>query len=289
MLTDFIVNGLIAGGIYALIALGYTMVYGVLKFINFAHGEIYMVGAYLALTFVVSAGMPILVAVILAIALTACLGVLVEVVAYRPLLRFSRLAPLISSIGVSIILRNIVAIFHGSGPKSLRPSESIREGYKILGASITPVQVTIILTSLVLVFLLDIFFSKTKLGKIIRATSEDRELVNTLGIDSRKVISFVFALGSALAAVGGILVALDQDLIPSMGILAGFKGFTVSIIGGIGNIRGAMVGGIFLGLLENLVAGYLSTGFKDAVSFILLVLFVTIKPQGFFGEAVREA
>ncbi len=280
---QLIVNGLIAGSIYALIALGYTMVYGVLKFINFAHGEIFMIGAYFGYLFYNRLQMSFPIAFLLAVLLTAAVGVIIEKVAYRPLRKSSRLTALITAIGVSIFLQNLISLIFGNYPRTMR-SGLIKEGITLAGVIITPVQLIILITSILLMILLQVWINVTKMGKAIRATADNLEIASVIGIDVNRTISTTFAVGSGLGAVAGILVSLMQDIEPTMGVLSGVKAFTAAVVGGIGNIPGAMFGGYLIGLTENLAIWKISSQYKDLVSFVILIILLFFRPTGILGE-----
>jgi branched-chain amino acid transport system permease protein len=297
-----LVNGLTVGSVYALIALGYTMVYGILEFINFAHGEIYMVGAYLGIIAVALAtslglgGFPILllfIAFVFAMAFSASWGVTIERLAYRPLRQAPRLAPLISALGVSIFLQNFVMVTQGTRDKVFRLTEHplpLTSGSITFGSTqISFVQMMIMGTAVFLMILLSLFIGKTKLGKAMRATAQDQKMAYLVGIDINRVISVTFLIGSALGAAAGVMVALYYGLVNFfIGYIAGIKAFTAAVLGGIGNVPGAMLGGIILGLVESFGAGYLSSEYKDVYAFVILVVFLIFRPQGLLGERVSE-
>jgi len=297
-----LVNGLTVGSVYALIALGYTMVYGILEFINFAHGEIYMIGAYLGIIAVALAtslglgGFPVLlliIAFVFAMAFSASWGVTIERLAYRPLRQAPRLAPLISALGVSIFLQNFVMVTQGTRDKVFRLTEHpipLTSGSITFGnAQISFVQVMIMGTAVFLMILLSLFIGKTKLGKAMRATAQDQKMAYLVGIDIDRVISVTFLIGSALGAAAGVMVALYYGLVNFfIGYIAGIKAFTAAVLGGIGNVPGAMLGGIILGLVESFGAGYLSSEYKDVYAFVILVVFLIFRPQGLLGERVSE-
>lgn len=284
MLSQLIVNGLIAGGAYSLIAIGYSMIYGVGKFINFAHGELYLGGAYcfylLYNIFEWNIGISFSLAIIFGI----LLGLILERVAYRPFNKLSRLVPLITTIGASTFLKAMVMVLFGLQTHSLLKGDGFQVSFHMMGITFTPIQIVTVLTSLVLMLCLGIFLKKTKIGKAIRATAENRLSANYVGIDTDRISQITFGIGGLLAAVAGILVGFDQNIHPNMGILAGFKGFTAAVLGGIGNIPGAALGGFCIGIVENLGAGYLSSEYKDSISFVILLLILFFKPQGILGE-----
>ncbi len=296
---QYIVNGLTLGAIYALIALGYTMVYGILKFINFAHGDILMVGAFIGLkvyTAMVPDGstgaFPMLaffLAILASMVCCALLGMFIEKVAYKPLRNASRLAPLLSAIGVSFILSNGAAWIFGTQSRRF-PYPFKNDPIFIGSISITPHQIFILIVSIVMMVALTFFVNKTRMGKAMRATSLDQSTAELMGIDVNKVISITFGLGSALAAVGGILAAFDLRVYPSMGTMTGLKAFVAAVIGGIGNIQGAMVGGVLLGILESVGAPllHIPNGLKDTIAFAVLIIILIVKPNGILGKNERE-
>jgi branched-chain amino acid transport system permease protein len=292
-------NGLTLGGIYALIALGYTMVYGILKFINFAHGEILMVGAYVGLfaytllrgDFPVGFFLVVLffIAMLISMVVSAGLGMIIERVAYKPLRKANRLAPLLSAIGVSFILSNLAAFLWGTKSRKFDyPFDNT--AFNVGGVTVTPHQIMILIVSFVLMVALKLYIDKTRMGKAMRATSLDQDVAALMGINVNQVISLTFAIGSALAATAGILVALDYKVYPTMGAMAGLKAFVAAVLGGIGNITGAMVGGIILGILETFGVAVLGIpqGLKDTIAFGVLILILLVKPEGLLGKAERE-
>lgn len=298
MFTQQLINGLALGAVYALIALGYTMVYGILQLINFAHGEVYMLGAYLGIivfgiltTFglpAVSLTLTLLVTVLVSMAFCAMYGAAIERIAYRPLRNASKLAPLISAVGMSIILQNFVMLSQGKEYKNL-PPQFPSEGFSVLGANISPTQIFILSASILIMIVLHVFISRTKLGKAMRATSQDRVMAGLVGINVNMVISVTFMIGSGLAAVAGVMVTLYYGVVHFfMGYLAGIKAFTAAVLGGIGSIPGAMLGGFMLGLIENFGASYLSSVYKDAFAFIVLIITLLIRPSGLLGEKALD-
>ena len=294
MFTQQLINGLSLGAVYALIALGYTMVYGILQLINFAHGEVYMLGAYLGiivlglLTYLgltaYSLPLSLLLTVIISMAFCAAYGAVIERVAYRPLRNASKLAPLISAVGMSIILQNFVMLAQGKEYKNLPPMLP-SEGFTIFGANVSPVQIYILTASILIMVGLHFFVARTRLGKAMRATSQDRVMAGLVGININQVISITFMIGSALAAVAGVMVTLYYGVVHFfMGYLAGIKAFTAAVLGGIGSIPGAMLGGFMLGLIENFGASYISSVYKDAFAFLVLIITLIIRPAGLLGQ-----
>jgi branched-chain amino acid transport system permease protein len=294
-----LMNGLTLGGIYALIALGYTMVYGILKFINFAHGDVLMAGAFIGL-FVfdwLRGSAPLgawtiiafFLAMVVSMAVSALLGMFIERVAYKPLRTATRLAPLLSAIGVSFILSNGAAWAFGTRSRKFNyPFDNTP--ITIAQVVITPHQILILAVSLVMMIALKLFVDRTRMGKAMRATSLDQPTAMLMGVNVNKVISMTFAIGSALAAVGGILIALDFKVYASMGTMTGLKAFVAAVVGGIGNISGAMFGGILLGVLETFgVAIFgIPTGLKDTIAFGVLILILLIRPEGLLGKVEKE-
>ena len=298
-----IINGLVLGSVYALVALGYTMVYGIINLINFAHGEVLMVGALTSWT-VVSAladsGLPgwlmLLISLIAAMAVCAALNFAIEKIAYRPLRNAPRLAPLITAMGVSLLLQTLAMIIWKPNPKPypiLLPSEPFNIG----GAVINTTQILILVTTAVTLAGLMILVNRTKLGRAMRATAENPRVAALMGVKPDMVISATFVIGAALAALAGVMYAANYGSVQhSMGFLPGLKAFTAAVFGGIGNLAGAMLGGVLLGLIEALGAGYigaltnnvLGSQYQDIFAFIVLILVLTLRPQGLLGERVAD-
>lgn len=298
MFFQQLINGLTVGGVYALIALGYTMVYGILELINFAHGEIYMLGAYLGIIFfgfftaagLTSYSLPLslLLTFAMAVAFCSAYGFTMEKIAYRPLRNAPRLSPLISAIGVSIFLQNYVMLTQGATDKVF-PHLFGASGFTLLNARVTHLQTAIILVSLFLMVSLRLFITKTKMGKAMRAVAQDKVMASLLGINIDSIISLTFVIGSGLAAIAGIMIALYYGLVNySIGYIAGIKAFTAAVLGGIGSIPGAMFGGIFLGFVESMGASYISSEYKDAYAFLVLIVVLLVKPSGIFGKTTEE-
>ncbi|MCX7919754.1 MAG: branched-chain amino acid ABC transporter permease [bacterium] len=294
MFIQQLINGLTLGAIYALIALGYTMVYGILQLINFAHGEIYMIGGYIGV-FVVSVFGPTLIAsgnaiyllpIIFIVSMLFCagLGITIERLAYRPLRNAPRLAPLITAVGVSLVLQNAAMLIFGSENK-IFPSIFPEGAIMLNNARISYLQIFIIIFCILLMVGLELFIKKTKLGIAMRATAQDRDAAALMGININRVIATTFFIGSALGAAAGVMVGMYYGVVKyDMGYIAGVKAFTAAVLGGIGNIPGAMFGGILLGVLESFGAGYISSAYKDAFAFGILVIVLIFKPSGLFGE-----
>ena len=296
---QYIVNGITLGSIYSLIALGYTMVYGILKFINFAHGDILMVGAFIGLiVYQALAGSAttgawpmtaFLISMVISAACCALLGMFIERVAYKPLRNANRLAPLLSAIGVSFILSNGAAWIFGTQSRRF-PYPFNNTPIHIGGVTITPHQILIILGSVIMMSLLAFFVNRTRMGKAMRATALDQATASLMGINVNRAISVTFAIGSALAAVGGMLAAFDFRVYPSMGTMTGLKAFVAAVIGGIGNIQGAMLGGILLGVLEAVGAPvlHIPNGMRDTVAFAVLIIILLVKPDSILGKNEGE-
>ena len=269
---------------YALLAIGYTMVYGIIKLINFAHGEIFMYGAFFTWWFMTALSIPFPLAALIGTLLGTLLGIGVERIAYRPLRNAPRFAILISVLGMSIFLQNMARIIWGAEFQTFDVDFGLPP--LIIGSVIIPIKrIFILLTTLILMIALGIFIKKTYLGKAMRAAAADREAAEMMGINANAVIVLTFAIGSALGAVAGILYAINYNCIdPIMGFNAGMKAFTAAVLGGIGNIYGAMVGGILLGIFEGVGAGYVSSMYRDAFAFGVLILTLIFRPEGLLGE-----
>jgi branched-chain amino acid transport system permease protein len=303
ILLQQILNGLVLGSVYALVALGYTMVYGILQLINFAHGDVLMVGAMVGVTVVTMlAGSGLHPAVMLVIALACAipvcvlLSLFVERVAYRPLRNAPRLAPLITAIGVSIVIQTVAMIIWKPNPivfPDLLPTDPIEFG----GALLAPKQLLILVVSALMMGGLMLLVNRTKLGRAMRATAENPRIAGLMGVNSNQVIAATFAIGAALAAVAGVLVAMNYNIAQfSMGFIPGLKAFTAAVLGGIGNLAGAMVGGLLLGLIESLGAGYigdltggfLGSHYQDIFAFVVLIVVLVFRPSGIMGERVAD-
>lgn len=300
-----VLNGLVLGSVYALVALGYTMVYGILGLINFAHGEVVMIGAMIALTVMnallgTSVGLPV--PVILALAMTMAIGVCmalaysIERAAYRPLRRAPRLAPLITAIGMSILLQNLAMLIWGRQYHTF-PRIMSATPHTFGGASITDLQIIIIVVSALIMAGLLLLVQYTRLGRAMRATAENPTVAGLMGVNVNRIISATFLIGAALAAVAGVLVAANYSIAHySMGFMLGLKAFTAAVLGGIGNLAGAMLGGLLLGLIESIGAGYIGdltggvfgSNYQDVFAFLVLVLVLVFRPTGLMGERVAE-
>lgn len=282
------VNGISLGSIYALIALGYTMVYGIIKLINFAHGDIYMLGAYIGFTVTTYANLGFLPALIISMIVCAFLGIIVEKVAYKPLRNSSRIAVLITAIGVSLLIEYTMMFFVGAEVRSY-PKLLSEEAFNLGSVVINMQQIYIIATSVILMIILQFVVNKTKIGKAMRAVSADKDAAQLMGIKVDRTISFTFAIGSALAGAGGVLVGIYYNSIdPLMGVMPGLKAFVAAVFGGIGSIPGAMIGGLSIGVMETLVSGYGNSMYRDAAVFAFLIIILILKPSGLLGKNTKE-
>jgi len=288
-----LVNGITLGGVYALIAVGYTMVYGVIQLINFAHGEIYMLGAFLAYTLVAVVGMPFFPAFVLTLMICAVLGVVLDFVAYRPLRKAPRLAALITAIGMSIFLQNMAMLIWGSQiksyPRDLLPAFFSESAITFGDVSLSWLQLFILSITLLFMIILHLTIHKTRIGMAMRAISQDKTASALMGIGVNRVISFTFAIGSAMGGMAGILVGLYYNAIfPTMGYVAGIKAFAAAVLGGIGSVPGAMLGGGVLGIAEVMGAGYISSEYRDGISYAVMIAVILFKPSGLIGKQMGE-
>ena len=281
-----LINGISLGSVYAIIALGYTMVYGIAKMLNFAHGDVIMVGAYISFCATTYLNLPPVVSVVLAMIVCTVLGVLIEGLAYKPLRKATSLAVLITAIGVSYFLQNVALLIWGSNPKTF--SSIIRLGSVSLFDNkliITPESIACI----VIMIALTMFTKKSKMGKAMRAVSEDKDAAELMGINVNVTISVTFAIGSALAAIAGVLLCSAYPVLqPTTGSMPGIKAFTAAVFGGIGSIPGAMLGGILLGIIEIFSKSYISTQLADAIVFAVLIIVLLVKPTGILGKKITE-
>ena len=322
IILEQLVNGITLGGMYALIALGYTLVYGILLMINFAHSELFMSGAFVGLGvlailtnpdvisgivakapifgFLVPAraffvgstfGLFVLMMIVFLVAMIVVgfMGVIIERFAYRPLRHAPRLAPLISEVGVSIFLQNAILLWVDSKQIPFPNPIGIRVAFSFMGVEVTTLRLFIVGTAIVLMVALDLYVSHSRMGKAMRATSQDREAAGLMGIDINAAIMLAFFIGPALGAVAGVFYGMYYgSIVFNMGFIPGIKAFTAAVIGGIGNLRGAMLGGFVLGIVESLAAGFLSSGYKDVIAFAVLILVLIFRPGGLLGESVVE-
>lgn len=288
MILQQLLNGLILGSIYALLALGYTMVYGIIRLINFAHGDVYMMGAFMGYFLINNLHLNFFVALLLAMAGTAALGVLIEFLAYRPLRQSTRIAALITAIGVSFLLEYGMVFFFGANPRPFpQVIDTVR--YELGPVSITNIQLLILGVSILLMVVLQLIVKKTKMGKAMRAVSVDSDAAQLMGINVNRTISFTFALGSALAGAAGVLIALYYNsLEPLMGMTPGLKSFVAAVLGGIGIIPGAALGGFVIGVLETAATALGFSDFRDAIVYGVLILILLVRPSGILGKNVKE-
>ena len=288
---SYLINGISLGSVYAIIALGYTMVYGIAKMLNFAHGDVIMVGAYIVLTCVTGAGLNPIVAIIIATIACTIFGVVIEGVAYRPLRNAaSPLAVLITAIGVSYLLQNLALLIFGSNTKSF-PEVIKLPNLKLAGGKLTITGTTILTIVLCIVIMagLMLFINKTKAGQAMLAVSEDKGAAQLMGINVNKTISMTFAIGSALAAIAGVLLcSAYPSLTPYTGSTPGIKAFVAAVFGGIGSVPGALIGGIILGIIEILGKAYISSQLADAIVFAVLIVVLLVKPTGILGKNIQE-
>lgn len=285
-----LINGISLGSVYAIIALGYTMVYGIAKMLNFAHGDVIMVGAYISYCASSYLGFSPMLSVLLAMVVCTVLGVAIEAFAYRPLRRSGSLAVLITAIGVSYLLQNVALLIWGSNPKAFKSlvtfgSISLFDGKLIITAE----SIVTVIACIIIMIGLSLFTKKSKMGKAMRAVSEDKDAAELMGINVNVTISLTFAIGSALAAIAGVLLcSAYPTLQPTTGSMPGIKAFTAAVFGGIGSIPGAMIGGILLGIIEIFSKSYISTALSDAIVFAVLIVVLLVKPTGLLGKKITE-
>lgn len=286
-----IINGLSLGSIYALVALGYTMVYGIIRLINFAHGEIYMFGAFAGMLAITVLRLPFFLALLFAMLISALLGVVIERVAYKPLRKSTQTAALITAIGISFLLQNVTAMIMGNNTRAF-PQVFDQSVFDFGGVRINSLQLLIFGVTIVLMLLLQFIVLKTKLGRAMRAVAVDKDASVLMGVNVDNTITITFAIGSALAAAAGVLIGLYHvRVVFWMGTAPGLKAFVAAVFGGIGSIPGAMIGGFAIGLMEAMVAGYggaLFSPYRDAVVYLLLIIVLLVKPSGLLGKHVKE-
>jgi len=289
-ILQHLINGISIGSVYAIIALGYTMVYGIAKMLNFAHGDVIMVGAYISFCVTNYLHLPVLVSILASVVVCTVLGIVIEALAYKPLRGTPSLAVLITAIGVSYFLQNSAQLIWGSAPKNFTSIVALKPimlfDDRIV---ITDEVIVTVLVSILVMVCLTLFTGKTRMGKAMRAVSEDRDAAQLMGINVNQTISITFAIGSALAAVAGVLLCSTvPTLMPTTGSMPGIRAFTAAVFGGIGSIPGAMIGGILLGVIEALSKAYLPNQFSDAIVFGVLILVLLVKPTGLLGKQIQE-
>ena len=285
---SYLINGLGLGSVYAIIALGYTMVYGIAKMLNFAHGDVIMIGAYVAFFALNSYGLPLIPAVLLAVLVCTVLGVVIEKLAYKPLRQASSLAVLITAIGVSYFLQNGAQLIWSSTTKVF-PAVISNGGLELGGLSVSYVTLITIATCIVVMICLTLFVNRTKTGRAMRACSEDKGASTLMGINVSQIISITFAIGSGLAAIASVLLCASYpSVFPTLGAMPGIKAFTAAVFGGIGSIPGALLGGLLLGVIEIIAKAYISTQLSDAIVFAVLIVVLLIKPTGLLGHKISE-
>ena len=289
-ILQYLINGISIGAVYAIIALGYTMVYGIAKMLNFAHGDVIMVGAYISFCVTNYLGLPAIVSVIAAMVVCTVLGILIEGLAYKPLRGTPSLAVLITAIGVSYFLQNTAQLIWSSSPKNFTSIVNIEPMNLFNGQlTITGEVIVTVLTAVLVMLVLTWFTTRTRMGKAMRAVSEDRDAAQLMGINVNQTISMTFAIGAGLAAVAGVLLCSTVPMLqPTTGSMPGIRAFTAAVFGGIGSIPGAMIGGILLGIIENFAKAYLSTQFSDAIVFGVLIIILLVKPAGLMGKQIQE-
>lgn len=288
MFMEQLSNGIAIGSMYALTAIGYTLVYGIIRLINFAHGDIYMIGSFLTLTGITVLNMPVLVAFLFGMVGAALFGVLIAKFAYSPVFKAPKINLFLSAIGVSIFLQNFGMLIWGPETQSF-PDVIDNQTFNILGFRMSTIQIIIIISTIVLVAILTYIVQYTKLGRAMRCVSLDMDASRLMGINTNKIVYFTFILGSALGAAAGALVGMYYKAVyPMMGFVPGLKAFISAVIGGIGSIPGAMIGGLIMGVSESLGAAYISSGYRDAIAFIILIVILLVKPDGILGKGIKE-
>lgn len=289
MLLAFLINGISLGSVYAIIALGYTMVYGIAKMLNFAHGDVIMIGGYISFCATSYMGLNPILSILCAIVVCTALGICIEKLAYKPLRNATSLAVLITAIGVSYFLQNAALLIWTSNPKSYPNMVSFVPSIKLGTFAISGTAMVTILACIIIMLVLTFFTEKTKMGKAMRAVSEDKGAAELMGINVNRTISLTFAIGSGLAAIAGVLLcSAYPTLMPTTGAMPGIKAFTAAVFGGIGSIPGAMLGGILLGIIEIFAKAYISTQLSDAIVFAVLIIVLIVKPSGLLGKYVQE-
>lgn len=287
MLLQQIINGLAQGSIYSLVGIGFALIFGVLGLVHFAHGEVYMLGAFFGFILITVFHMNVFAALLIAIAGSALVGVLVEAVAFRPLRKAPDVAPMVCTLGLSVVLQNVAMLIWGSDTKSV-PDVFDSSVIPFFSAQLSIPQLLIFGISLTLMVILQFILYRSKMGRAIRATAQNKDAAALMGVNINRVISATFALGSGLGGAAGVLVGLYYNAFyPTMGFMAGLKAFVATVLGGLTSVPGAVLGGLILGVVENLGAAYISSGYRDLIAFVILILVLLIKPSGLFGRGVQ--
>ncbi len=288
MFMEQLSNGIALGSIYALTAIGFTMVYGIIRLINFAHGDIYMIGAFLTYTGLTLFNMPIIPAFLFGMVGASLFGILIAKLAYSPVFKAPRINLFLSAIGVAIFLENFAMLIWGPETQSF-PTVIVNKAYNFLGFRINTLQLIILGSTIVLVGILTYVVQYTKVGRAMRCVSQDMDVSKLMGINTNRIVYFTFAIGSGLGAAAGTLVGMYYKAVyPMMGFVPGLKAFIAAVIGGIGSIPGAMLGGLIMGVSESLGAAYISSGYRDAIAFIILIIILLVKPEGLLGKGIKE-
>ncbi len=285
---QYLINGIAQGSIYALVALGYTMVYGIIKLVNFAHSEFFMFGAFVGYYSIIYFHLPFYIALPAAMLLTGLLAVIVEKIAYKPIRHAGKITALITALGISLLMQNLGQRLVGADPKAFPPVfEEVM--YNFGDIMVSKIQIIILVVTLILMILLHTLVMHTKMGKAMRATSFSHDAASLMGINTNKVISFTFFIGATLAGAAGVLVGIYYNTVePLMGLIPGLKAFVAAVLGGIGSIPGAVLGGVVLGVVENLVVGFWISTYRDAIAFTLLIIILLFKPSGILGKHRKE-
>ncbi|MDD5193235.1 MAG: branched-chain amino acid ABC transporter permease [Candidatus Nanoarchaeia archaeon] len=288
LLPQLIVNGIIAGAIYALVAASFSLIFNILKFMDLSPGALFVIGAFATYAFNILFGMNFFISLLLGLIVVAICGVLINLIVYTPLRKrkADNFSLLLASFGVFLFLTGMILLIFGAEVKSF--GFPIEKGYEILGIVITKLQIILIIVSLILFVALQLFMTKTKIGKALRAISDNPRIASTLGINTEKFTNITFIISSLLAGIAGILISLEQNLDHAMGFSVILKGITASVVGGIGSVPAALIGGFLIGIVENIGIWFLPSGFKDAIAFVILIIFLLIRPKGLFGVKTRE-
>jgi len=287
MLLQQIINGLAQGSIYSLIGIGFALIFGVLGLVHFAHGEVYMLGAFFGYILITAFHLDVFSALSIAIIGSALIGIMIEAVAFRPLRKAPDMAPMVCTLGLSIVLQNLAMLIWGSDTKSI-PDVLESSSISLAGAQISGAQIIIFGVAIALMLALQFILYRSKMGRAIRATAQNKEAAALMGVNINQIISATFAIGSGLGGAAGVLVGIYYNaFFPMMGFMAGLKAFTATVLGGLTSVPGAMVGGLILGVVENLGAAYISSGYRDLIAFAILILVLLIKPSGIFGRGFQ--